>query len=176
MFKPLRTASAVLAAALIASCSSSAEVTTADSGVCSGYTSDYWCSPGGQAEVTQADLAYLATFAACGTFGTAAELARLVAAGASAAAAPADALCAAWFTFALNGRHGRFACGNSDVLFDVGGAHRTVADLEGAVNAALLSGGSGGAALTTFLADANGGANVCVCATGATGATGSWGE
>jgi hypothetical protein len=156
MIQSVRIASAALAAALVMSCSSSdTGSTSAGSAYCAGDATEFWCGAPGQAEIDAADLAYLASFEACGAF--------------------------LWFTFALNARNARFLCGEVDVQFALGEAHLSFADVEGAVNFALSQGGAD--ALAAFFAQANGGASVCVCdatgatgGTGGTGGTGSWGE
>jgi hypothetical protein len=185
MIQCVRIASAALAAALVMSCSSSdTGSTSAGSAYCAGDAVEFWCGAPGRAEIDAADLAYLATFEACGAFGafgTAEQLAAYLAAGIAEGAAADHALCAEWFTFALNARNARFLCGEVDVQFALGEAHLTFADVEGAVNFALSQGGA--EALAAFFAQANGGASVCVCeatgatgGTGGTGGTGSWGE
>jgi hypothetical protein len=187
-----RIARAALAAALVASCSSSVnDPTRAGSAVCSGDPLAYWASEGGQAEVTQADLDYLATFDACTAFGiftTAAELAAFLEGAGEVGAAADYVLCAQWFGFALNALHERFTCDGGDVRFALADLDLTFSNVAGAVVTSLaLPGEEDGAALTAFFADANAGATVCVCeeptggtggsgGTGGTGGTGSWGE
>jgi hypothetical protein len=183
MIQSVRIASAAIAAALLMSCASS-ESTTSAAASCSGDSIDFWGSAAGQAEIDAADLAYLATYDACGAFGafgTAGELAAYLVAGAAAEDA-GFALCAQWFAFALNARNARFLCDEVDVLFQVGGARFKFCEVETAVDAALTSGQA--QALADFLAEANSGGSVCVCerptgatgGTGGNGGTGSWGE
>jgi hypothetical protein len=177
MLQHFRIATAALAAALVMSCSSSEDSTaTSGSAACAGLTCGYWSSPSGRDDITQGDLAYLSAFDGCrafGPFGTVDELVQYLAAAEYPQADAGFTLCAEWFAFALNARHGRFSCGDVDVLFAFDGGHLTIADLEGAVRTALAVGGE--AALAAFFEEANGGASVCVCATGATGATGGTG-
>jgi hypothetical protein len=177
MFHYVRFGIAALAAALVVSCSSSEDSTvTSGSAACAGLTCGYWSSPSGQGDVTQGDLDYLSAFDGCrafGPFGTVDQLAQYLGAAEYSQSSAGLVLCAEWFAFALNARHGRFSCGEVDVLFEFGGDYFTLTDLAGAVRTALAVGGEG--PLTTFLDQANGGASICVCATGATGGTGGTG-